>query len=62
METTRPEVRGWDSLAYVSFIVGVEVEFGISKFRVAEVESFQNVGEIVRSIAAKVPAGQHRAG
>jgi acyl carrier protein len=61
METTRPEVRGWDSFAYVSFIVGVEVEFGI-KFRVADVESFQNVGEIVQNIAARAPAGQRRAG
>jgi acyl carrier protein len=31
----------------VNFIVAAEVEFGI-KFRVAEVESFPNVGAIVR--------------
>jgi acyl carrier protein len=51
METKRDEVANWDSFAYVSFIVAVEIEFGM-KFGVADVESFQNVGEIVRSISA----------
>lgn len=55
METKRDEVPNWDSAAYVSFIVAVEVEFAI-KFRVAEVESFENVGAIVRRISAMVPA------
>lgn len=49
METKRDEVPDWDSFAYVNFIVAVEIEFGI-KFRVAEVESFQNAGAIVRRI------------
>jgi acyl carrier protein len=47
METRRDEVPDWDSFAYVNFIVAAEVEFGV-KFRVAEVESFPNVGAIVR--------------
>jgi acyl carrier protein len=51
METKRDEVANWDSFAYVNFIVAVEIEFGL-KFRVAEVESFPNVGTIVRSISA----------
>ena len=55
METRREDVANWDSFAYVSFIVAVEIEFGL-KFRVAEVESFQNVGEIVQRISAMVPA------
>jgi acyl carrier protein len=54
METERDEVANWDSFAYVSFIVAVEIEFDV-KFGVAEVESFQNVGEIVRRISAIVP-------
>jgi acyl carrier protein len=49
MSTTRDEVPGWDSFTYVSFIVAVEMEFGV-KFGVAEVESFENVGAIVRRI------------
>ena len=51
METKRDEVANWDSFAYVSFIVAAEIEFGV-KFSVAEVESFQNVGAIVRRISA----------
>jgi len=51
METKRDEVANWDSFAYVSFIVAVEMKYGL-KFGVAEVESFQNVGAIVRRISA----------
>ena len=47
--TTRPEVPRWDSFAYVSFIVAVEVEYGI-KFPIADVESFRTVGDIVNAI------------
>jgi acyl carrier protein len=54
METKREEVANWDSFAYISFIVAVEIEFGV-KFGVAEVESFQNVGAIVRRISALLP-------
>jgi len=54
METKRDEVANWDSFAYVNFIVAVEIEFGM-KFRVAEVESFQNVGAIVQRISAILP-------
>jgi len=55
METMRSEVPNWDSFAYVNFIVAVESEFGV-KFRVAEVESFENVGAIARRISAIVAA------
>ena len=47
--TTRPEVPRWDSFAYVSFIVAVEVEYGI-RFPLADVEAFQTVGDIVNAI------------
>jgi acyl carrier protein len=50
-ETKRDEVPDWDSFAYVNFIVAVEIEFGV-KFGVAEVESFPNVGAIVRRVSA----------
>ena len=51
MTTRREEVRDWDSLAYISFMVGVETEFQV-KFGVAEIESFENVGAIVRRTKA----------
>ena len=47
METTRDDVPNWDSLGYVNFIVAVEMQCGV-KFGVADVESFETVGEVVR--------------
>ena len=52
MATTRDAVPNWDSLAYVTFIVAVELEFGV-KFGVADVESFETVGAIVERIKAQ---------
>ena len=49
MDTRRQDVPGWDSFNYVNFIVGVETEFGV-KFKVADVESFPNVGAVVEKI------------
>jgi acyl carrier protein len=48
-DTRRADVPGWDSFNYVNFIVAVEMRFGV-KFKVAEVESFENVGAIVRRL------------
>ena len=48
-ETTRPDVPHWDSFNYVTFIVTVEVEYGI-KFHLTDVESFVTVGDIVDQI------------
>jgi acyl carrier protein len=53
--TRRPDVAGWDSFNYVNFMVAVEMKFGI-KFRVAEVESFQSVGEIATRTLALLAA------
>jgi acyl carrier protein len=50
----REDVPGWDSFNYVNFIVAVEAEYGI-KFRIAEIESFPNVGAIVKAIEAARP-------
>jgi acyl carrier protein len=46
MNTRRRDVDGWDSFMYVSFIVAMEQELRI-KFSVADVESFETVGDIV---------------
>ncbi len=45
MNTRRSDVEGWDSMMYVNFIVAVELELKI-KFRIADVESFETVGDI----------------
>jgi acyl carrier protein len=49
MDTRREDVRNWDSFNYINFIVAAEIEFGV-KFRVADIESFQTVGEIVARV------------
>jgi acyl carrier protein len=46
METRREDIPNWDSFNYINFIVAVEIEFGV-KFKVADIESFANVGAIV---------------
>ena len=51
METLRADVPEWDSFSYINFIVAVEAEYGI-KFRIADVESFENVGAVVKAIGA----------
>jgi acyl carrier protein len=51
MESLREDVPGWDSFNYINFIVAIEAEYGI-KFRIADVESFPNVGTIVKAIGA----------
>jgi acyl carrier protein len=51
MDTVRDDVAGWDSFNYINFIVATEAAFGV-KFRIAEVESFPDVGAIVRAIGA----------
>jgi len=55
MDTRREEVANWDSFGYVTFIVAVEIEFGVI-FGVAEVESFADVGAIVRRTRALLPS------
>ena len=49
METRREDVPNWDSFNYINFIVAVEIEFGV-KFKIADIESFANVGTIVTAI------------
>jgi acyl carrier protein len=51
MTTRREDVPGFDSFSYVNFIVAVEMRMGI-KFSVGELESFNEVGMIVRRILA----------
>jgi len=54
MQTRREEVPNWDSFNYINFMVSVEVELGV-KFRIADIESFETVGDIVEN--AKVLVG-----
>ena len=51
METRRQEVPNWDSFNYINFMVAVEIKFGV-KFKVADIELFENVGAIIAETKA----------
>jgi acyl carrier protein len=53
MGTRRQEVPNWDSMAYISFVVAAEGELGL-KFRLAEVDSFETVGDIVAAVRTRL--------
>ena len=55
MTTRRSDVPNWDSFAYVNFIVALEMECGVT-FGAGEVESFEDVGAVVRRLGVLMPA------
>jgi acyl carrier protein len=53
MDTTNKDVAEWDSLNYTAIISEIEKHFGI-KFKMREFLEFKNVGDIVRTVGAKI--------
>lgn len=51
-ETTANEVDGWDSLSHVQLISAIEKDFKI-KLSSREIFKWNNVGEMVSSVASK---------
>jgi acyl carrier protein len=51
-DTTAADTDGWDSLAHITLILGVEREFRI-KMSAAEVGSLKNVGQMIDLIVAR---------
>jgi acyl carrier protein len=51
MTTRRSDVPDWDSFSYINFFATVEMELNV-RFGVADVESFDDVGAIVRRTQA----------
>lgn len=49
---TAKDVEEWDSLSHVSLVLAIEEAFGI-RFRVGEVESTKNVGELADLIVKR---------
>ena len=54
-EMTAADVEKWDSLSHLGMIAEVEKEFGI-KFKLKELVSMKNVGDLINNIAAKTTA------
>jgi acyl carrier protein len=51
-DTAAADIDGWDSLAHITLILGVEREFRI-KMTAAEVGSLKNVGQMIDLIVAR---------
>ena len=51
-ELTAKDVPGWDSFKQIEIIIAVEEKFGI-KFHTKELDSLHNVGDLMRTTAAK---------
>ena len=52
-ELTAKDIDGWDSLAHINIIVGMENEFAI-KFKLADIKLLKNVGDFVELVNSKL--------
>ena len=52
-DMTPDDLEEWDSLATINIIIAIEKEFNI-KFGLSEIKPFENVGEILDLIEAKM--------
>lgn len=50
--TTAEDIPGWDSLAYINIITGVEQRFGV-QFSSSELEMFRDIGALVDCLKMK---------
>jgi len=51
--TTAEDIEGWDSFEHINLIMALETKFGV-KFRLAELQELNCVGDMIDMIGAKV--------
>ncbi len=54
-ELTSKNVPGWDSFKQIEIIIAVEEKYNI-KFHTRELDNLNNVGDLARTVAAKIQA------
>ena len=54
-EMTADDVDAWDSLSHVNLMIAIELAFDI-EFKQNEIQSFANVGELIKTIEEKISA------
>ena len=52
-ELSAKEIEGWDSLAHINIIVGMENEFAVN-FSLSDVKGLRNVGDFVDLVLSKL--------
>ena len=52
-ETTAEDIEDWDSANHINIVVATEAAFGI-KFKSAEIEELNNVGDFIAMIERKL--------
>ena len=53
METTAKDIDEWNSISHIQLVVEIERHYKI-KFKSLEIQSWQNVGDIVKSIESRL--------
>jgi acyl carrier protein len=51
-EMTADDVEGWDSVAHITLIYGIEDEFGM-KFSTRDLESLTSVGDLMAIVSRR---------
>jgi acyl carrier protein len=51
--TNAADIEGWDSFKQIEIVMAVEERLG-AKLQTREIDSLKNVGDLVKTIAAKV--------